>query len=163
MCIFKIAKIFFTCFIPERKGVTQMTIFINPPRIFKFNNKNYMYINQEFEGNLDIGYNPHDRQRGIYQVVPSKNPDSYSHVDLKPIVLAEKHVERNGDVTFSRKNFLTGESLFADKLALSDKFEVTKGSLEQLGNIVEGQIEILSENKNARRLIKKIGYMIKNL
>ena len=94
-----------------------MTIFINAPRIFRLNGKDYMYLNQEFEGNLGVGYNPHDRQKGLYQIIPSKNPDSYSHVDLKPVILAEKHVNKSGDISISRKNFLTGETIFADKVS----------------------------------------------
>ena len=140
-----------------------MTIFINTPRIFKFNNKNYMYLNQEFEGNLDVGYNLHDRQKGLFEIVPSKNPSSYSHIELKPVILAEKHVEKNGDITFSRKNFLTGETLFADKFCFSDKYEISKAPCEQIGNIIEEQIEILAKNKNAHRILKKVKNLIKSL
>ena len=140
-----------------------MTIFINAPRVFHFNNKSYMYLNQEFEGNLDVGYNPHDRQKGLYEIVPSKNPNSYSHVDLKPVVLAEKHVSKNGDVSISRKNFLTGEALFADKVVFSDKFEVTKGPVEQLGVIIDNQIELMSKKADAAKIMKKVKNLIHSL
>ena len=137
-----------------------MTIFINTPRVFHLNNKSYMYLNQEFEGNLGVGYNPHDRQKGLYEIVASKNPDSYSHIELKPVILAEKHVSKNGDISFSRKNFLTGETLFADKVIFSDKFEVIKGPVEQLGIIIDNQIELMSKKADATRIMKKVKNLI---
>ena len=140
-----------------------MTIFINAPRIFRLNGKDYMYLNQEFEGNLGVGYNPHDRQKGLYQIIPSKNPDSYSHVDLKPVILAEKHVNKSGDISISRKNFLTGETIFADKVSYLDKFEVIKGPVEQLGNIIDGQVELMSKKIDAARIMKKVKNLISSL
>ncbi len=137
-----------------------MTIFINTPRVFHLNNKSYMYLNQEFEGNLGVGYNPHDRQKGLYEIVASKNPDSYSHIELKPVILAEKHVSKNGDISLSRKNFLTGETLFADKVIFSDKFEVIKGPVEQLGIIIDNQIELMSKKADATRIMKKVKNLI---
>ncbi|MBP3847868.1 hypothetical protein J6I39_08995 [bacterium] len=137
-----------------------MTIFINTPRVFHLNNKSYMYLNQEFEGNLGVGYNPHDRQKGLYEIVASKNPDSYSHIELKPVILAEKHVSKNGDISFSRKNFLTGETLFADKVVFSDKFEIIKGPVEQLGIIIDNQIELMSKKADAPRIMKKVKNLI---
>ncbi len=137
-----------------------MTIFINTPRVFHLNNKSYMYLNQEFEGNLGVGYNPHDRQKGLYEIVASKNPDSYSHIELKPVILAEKHVSKNGDISFSRKNFLTGETLFADKVVFSDKFEIIKGPVEQLGIIIDNQIELMSKKADATRIMKKVKNLI---